>query len=86
MHECCLVGDYCSMCWNVKNELKRNRNLVFNCNGKVWLSFELWTFLVIRNYVILCNVELLLMKECYELCGREIITLNCEKTNDNTSL
>ena len=38
----CLFGcEYCSICQNVKNELKRNRKLVFNCNGKIWLSFEL---------------------------------------------
>ena len=34
IHECCSIITTLA-CVNVKNELKRKRNFVFNCNGKL---------------------------------------------------
>jgi hypothetical protein len=39
MHEYFFCYDYYSLSWNMENELKRNRNFMFNGNGKTWLTW-----------------------------------------------
>jgi len=40
MHNIVFCHYYYSLCWNMKNELKRNRDFMFNCTGKTWLNLN----------------------------------------------
>jgi hypothetical protein len=53
----------------LKIDRKKNRNLIFNCNGKLGEALNYKYFEPLEIMKFLYNIKVILMKKCYEICG-----------------